>query len=85
MTEDQKVQNNQKTIEKYYVEVTPSKWQKFIHGVLSGFGYGIGITFGTALFFLVAGFVIAKIDFVPIFGHFLAEVIKSAQGNLTTR
>lgn len=75
--------DNEKIIEKHYIEVTTSKWHKFITGIISGLGYGIGITFGTAIFFIVIGFVISKIDFIPILGNFFSEVIKSAQSNLT--
>lgn len=86
MDEDkEKSSEDQKIVEKRYIEVNPSKWQKFTGGILSGIGYGIGLTVGTAAFFIIIGFVISKVDFVPVFGNFLADVIKSAQGNLNTR
>ena len=83
--DQEKVVENQKTIEKYYIEINPSARVKFIHGLLGGIGWGIGITLGTAVLLGILGFIISKVDLVPIFGHFLSEVIKSAQGNLTTR
>lgn len=72
-------------IEKRYIEINPSAKVRFLHGLLGGLGWGIGITVGTAVFLGIIGFIISKVDFVPIFGHFLSEVIKSAQGNLTAR
>lgn len=77
--------NSQNVVEKYYIEVNASARHKFLTGLLGGLGWGIGLTVGTAVFFGIIGFIIAKIDFVPIIGQFLSEVIKSAQGNLTTR
>lgn len=78
-------ERSRRTVEKYYIEVNASAGHKFLTGLLGGLGWGIGLTVGTALFLGIIGFVISKVDFVPIFGHFLSEVIKSAQGNLTAR
>lgn len=75
----------EKIIEKRYIEVNPSFTMRFIHGLLGGIGWGIGLTIGTAIIIYVLGIVISRIDFVPIFGQFLSDVIKSAQGNLNTR
>lgn len=72
----------EKLVEKYYIEINPSARVKFINGLLGGIGWGIGITLGTAIFLGLLGFIISKIDFVPIFGHFLSDVIKSSQSNL---
>ncbi|HSX19226.1 MAG TPA: DUF5665 domain-containing protein [Candidatus Saccharimonadales bacterium] len=78
-------QQDGKTVEKHYIEVNPSKWSKFVTGLLSGFGYGIGLTLGTAVFLLIIGVIISKVNFVPIFGNFLSDVIKSAQGSLLSK
>lgn len=86
--DEQKVEvtdKNGKIVEKYYIEVNPSKFSKFLGGLLTGLGYGIGLTIGTAAFILIIGVIISKINFVPIFGNFLADVIKSAQTSLFTR
>ncbi len=79
---DQEKPAAQKTVEKYYIEINPSAKVKFLHGLMGGLGWGIGITIGTAVFIGLIGFLISKIDLVPVFGHFLSDVIKSAQGNL---
>ena len=79
------VQENGKVIEKYYIEVNRSAWRKFFTGLLGGLGWGIGLTLGTSAFIILVGFLISKIDFVPILGDFFAQVIKSAQGNLQAR
>ncbi len=75
----------EKVIEKYYIEVTASGRKKFIHGLLSGLGWGIGVTFGTALFITIISILVSKIDFVPILGQFLADVIRVAQANLANK
>ena len=68
----------EKIVEKHYIEVNASGKSKFLMGLLGGLGWGIGITLGTSLFLLLIGFLISQIDFVPILGNFLAEVVKSA-------
>ena len=78
-------QENQKVVEKHYIEVTASGRQKFLHGVLAGLGWGIGVTVGTALFLVLIGFIVSKIDFVPVLGKFLADVIKASETNLTSK
>ena len=76
---------NQKVIEKYYIEVSQSPGKRFLIGLLGGIGWGVGLTIGTTAILAALGFFASKINFVPIFGQFLAEVIKSAQGNLNVR
>ena len=75
----------ERIVEKHYLEVNPSAKRRFFMSILGGLGTGIGLTLGTALVLAFVAFFVSKIDFVPIFGNFLAEVIKSAQGNLIFR
>ena len=77
--------DEQKTVEKYYIEVSQSGRQRFLLGLIGGLGWGIGITIGTSLLLLLIGFIVSKIDFVPVLGNFLAQVIESAQTNFKTR
>ena len=77
-----KASENQKVVEKYYIEVNPSGFRKFLHGLLGGLGWGVGITLGTSLLLLVIGYVVSRIDFVPILGQFLSDVVKSASKDL---
>lgn len=74
----------QKTVEKYYIEVsTPSASRRFFIGLLGGLGWGIGLTLGTTALVLVIGYFVSKIDFVPIIGQFLSDVAKSTQPAIT--
>jgi len=77
--------DEQKVIEKYYIEVSQSGRRRFLLGLIGGLGWGIGITLGTSLLLILIGFIVSKIDFVPILGNFLAQVIESAQTNFRTR
>lgn len=72
----------QKTVEKYYIEVSPSFGKKFLTGLAGGIGWGVGLTLGTSVLLVIIGFFVKRIDFIPIFGKFLADVIKAAQPNL---
>lgn len=74
-----------KVIEKYYIEVAASNKKKFVNGVFTGLGYGVGLTLGTSLFFLILGIFISKIDLEPLLGKFLADVVKAAQPNLKVK
>lgn len=78
-------QNQEKIIEKNYIEVEVSGRKKFLHGLLAGLGWGLGVTLGTALFLVLIGFIVSKIDFVPILGQFFADVIRASQSNLTSK
>ena len=78
-------EDKQNIIEKRYIEVNSSSKQKFLQGVLGGLGWGIGITLGTTVILAILGFVVSKIDFIPILGQFSANVIKAAQQNLNAR
>lgn len=75
----------EKIVEKYYIEVNANVFKRFLIGLVGGIGWGVGLTIGTGVILYFLGIFAAKIDFVPILGQFLAEVIKSAQGNLNTR
>lgn len=75
-------EENQKVVEKYYIEVTASAKKRFLLGLVGGLGWGVGITLGTSAVILAIGYFVSKIDFVPILGQFLADVVKAAQPNL---
>ncbi|OGD97896.1 hypothetical protein A3A49_02750 [Candidatus Curtissbacteria bacterium RIFCSPLOWO2_01_FULL_38_11b] len=74
-----------KTIEKYYIETTASLKKRLLLGITGGIGWGIGLTLGTAAVIVSLGFFVSKIDFVPILGQFLSDVIKESQNNLRIR
>ena len=78
-------EENQKAVEKYYIEVSPSGLKRLFWGILGGLGWGVGLTLGTGLVLTALAFFVRKIDFVPIFGQFLADVIETAQSNLRGR
>jgi len=78
-------EENQKIVEKYYIEVNPSAKVKFINGLLGGLGWGVGLTIGTAFFLAIMGYAISRVDFAPIIGQFFQGIIESSQQNLETR
>ena len=78
-------EDRQKVVEKYYIETTASIKKRLLLGISGGIGWGIGLTLGTAAIIVALGFFASKIDFVPILGQFLADVIKESQSNLRIR
>lgn len=85
MPQESSPPQNQKVVEKYYIEVSHSGFKRFLWGFLGGLGWGVGITLGTSLLLVAIGFFASKIDFVPIIGQFTADIIKAAQSNLKAR
>lgn len=47
----------------------------FFNNLLGGFAWGIGATLGLAILITVLGFIAQHINFVPIVGNFVSEVI----------
>ena len=78
-------EQNQRIVEKHYIEVNPSARRRFWLNIIGGLGTGIGLTLGTGIVLTLIAYFVSKVNFVPIFGHFLSEVIKSAQGNIYTK
>lgn len=74
--------SEEKTIEKYYIEVAGSAKKRFFLGMAGGVGWGVGITLGTGLVLVIVGYFVSKIDFVPILGQFFSDVIKATQPGL---
>ena len=56
-----------------------------LYNFLGGITWGLGVLIGTGIIISIAAFFVSKIDFIPILGQFLADILKSAQSNLTTR
>lgn len=56
-----------------------------LYNFLGGIAWGLGVLIGTSIIFALIAFFVTKIDFIPIIGQFLADVIKAAQNNLNTR
>lgn len=51
------------------------------YNFLGGIAWGLGVLIGTSIIFALIAFFISKIDFVPILGQILADVIKASQTN----
>lgn len=52
-----------------------SRRQIITNNFLGGIAWGIGVTIGLALFFGILAFISQHIDFVPIVGDFIADII----------
>lgn len=74
-----------KTVEKHYVEVNQSTRKHFITGFMGGVGWAFGATIGTAVVAYIVSLLIRKVDLVPIFGQFIADVIKASQESLRAK
>ncbi|OGH47148.1 MAG: hypothetical protein A3A51_01985 [Candidatus Levybacteria bacterium RIFCSPLOWO2_01_FULL_39_10] len=59
----------------HYEKIYRSKKQIITNNFLGGLAWGIGITLGLGIFLAILVFIARNIDFVPIFGDFISEVI----------
>lgn len=49
---------------------------------LGGIAWGIGTVVGISAIAVIIGFLISKIDIIPIIGDWLADVLRYTQANL---
>ena len=70
--------------EKYKNVERPIK-KMLLYNFLGGITWSLGVLIGFGLIFSIIAYFVSKIDFIPIIGSLLADVVKSAQSNLTTR
>lgn len=78
-------EDKEKVVEKYYIEVGKSAKKDFLRGLVGGLGWALGISLGTAIIAILVSLIARRVDFIPIFGQFIANVIKAAQQNLNVR
>lgn len=56
-----------------------SKRQMILNNFLGGIFWGIGSALGAILLLALLGFIVSKLDFVPIIGDFMAEVTRNME------
>lgn len=59
-----------------YNNVKKNRKEIFSNNFLGGIAWGLGATIGLAVFFAVLAFIGTHVNFVPIFGDFISNVIK---------
>lgn len=57
-----------------YKKVVMSRKQIIVNNFIGGISWGLGATVGLAIVLAILGFVLGKVDFVPIIGDFTARV-----------
>ena len=71
-------QNNNQGGENYKKVERPLK-KIIINNFIGGIAWSLGVLIGTGIVFGIIVYLVRRIDFVPIFGKFLANIIQSAQ------
>ncbi len=64
-----------------YERAEKSKKQIIVNNFLGGVAWGIGATIGLAIFLAIVGFVISKVDLVPVIGNIISAGIQQAVKN----
>ena len=76
-------QPEQDRVHERFEKIDRPLWKMILYNFLGGISWGFGVLIGTTVILAIIAFFINKnIDFVPVLGHFFAEVLKSAQNNL---
>jgi len=58
-----------------YEGVLKNRKQIFFNNLIGGLAWGIGATLGLAILITILGFIAQHINFVPVVGNFVSEVI----------
>lgn len=58
-------------------KVNRSKKEIFINNFIGGVAWGLGSIIGFTIIFAIIGSLISKIDFVPIIGEFVQDVVNN--------
>ncbi|MGE5041585.1 MAG: DUF5665 domain-containing protein [Candidatus Levyibacteriota bacterium] len=56
----------------YNKENSPKHW--IMHNFIGGFSWGVGSALGAALLVTILGFILTKINVVPMIGTFVSQV-----------
>jgi len=76
MAKDKLIQENNKLLAKLV------KRQSLPYRFLAGLMYGLGATLGVALIFALIGFILSKLQVIPIVGGFLSNILNEAIKNI---
>lgn len=63
-----------------FEQVNRSKREIILNNFIGGISWGIGVTIGLAIFIGVLTLIAKNIDFVPIVGDFIAQIINYVIG-----
>ena len=58
-------------------KVNRSKKEIFINNFIGGVAWGLGSIIGFTIIFAIIGYLISKVDFVPIMGGFVQDVVNN--------
>lgn len=58
-----------------YEGVKRKRKEIFVNNLMGGFAWGLGATIGLSLLIALLGFLAQYIDFVPIIGNFVSDII----------
>lgn len=69
----------------HYTPHEPSKKKLLVNNFLAGIAWGVGTSVGIAVGIAVFAFIVSRVNFVPIVGNWLADVLQFAIEEVGTR
>jgi len=60
------------------MDKSPSKKQILVNNFLAGLAWGFGATIGIGAILALLTYIVSQINFIPIFGNFLAQILEFA-------
>lgn len=55
-------------------KVYRSKKEIILHNFLGGISWGLGVTIGLSAILTILGFILSKVDFIPVIGGVVAQI-----------
>lgn len=67
-----------------YDHVKESRKEIFFNNIIGGIGWGLGATVGAAIILAFAGFLLTKVNTVPIIGDYVENILQYIATNQQT-
>lgn len=65
-----------------HLQIYRKKRHIFFDNFLGGIAWSLGTVVGFSAIAIIVGFLISKVDLIPIFGSWFADILRSASLNL---
>lgn len=68
----------------HYLRIYKGKKEMMLNNFLGGISWALGAVFGAGIILAIIGFIISKINFIPIIGNLVINVAEFVKANQTS-